>query len=213
MDSGTSGTIHQPNAPIDQDSKEWHAWRSKGLGSSNAPVLMGVSPWQTIEDLWQEKALGIKKDQTNWATERGKKLEDVARDIYEFEYANQMPATTMVHKRFNYILASLDGFNHSLNYGIEIKCPGKKDLDLARKGIIPEKYFPQLQWLMLTSDSNHIDYCSYDGKSELVVIKVFSDKAYQRDLIRMARWFWFHVRHKIKLPQRGGMEWNLNQVT
>jgi len=198
-DSAGSTGVSQEFTGGDQDSQGWHEWRSKGLGSSDAPVLMGVSPWRTITELWQEKALGIKKDQSNWATQRGKDLESTARDMYEFEYDVRMAPKNFIHKRFSYMRGSSDGFSDVMKYGIEIKCPGKADLNKARQGQVPEKYVPQLQWLMLVSGSRHIDYCSFDGKTELVVIKVHADLDYQRDLIRMARWFWMHVRHKIEL--------------
>lgn len=173
---------------------------------------MGVSPWRTIEELWREKALGEKKDQSNFATQRGKDLEAVARDIYEFEFGISMPPVNKTHKRFQYMRASLDGFSENERAGIEIKCPGRADLEKARRGLVPEKYTPQLQWQLMVSDAKWIDYCSFDGKQELVVIKVYPDKDYQKDLVRLARWFWFHVRHKIELKQRG-LAWDLKKGT
>lgn len=210
MEFESSGSPFKPSESEDQSSQDWHTWRDKGLGSSDAPVLMGVSPWRNILDLYREKALGEKKEQTNFATERGKALEGVARDIYEFEYGTTMGAKNFVHKRFSYIKASLDGFNENLKAGIEIKCPGKADLEKARHGEIPEKYYPQLQWQMLASDAKWIDYCSFDGKSELIVIKCLPDKAYQRELVSLARWFWFHVRNKIEIVPRG-LSWGLEK--
>ena len=40
---------------MEQKSEEWLDWRKKGIGSSDAPIIMGVSPWKTPFELWEEK--------------------------------------------------------------------------------------------------------------------------------------------------------------
>ena len=40
---------------MDQNSPEWHEWRRKGIGSSDAPAVMKVSPWMTPYMLWEIK--------------------------------------------------------------------------------------------------------------------------------------------------------------
>ena len=40
---------------MEQEGFEWHKWRMGGIGSSDAPVVMGVSPYKTIEQLYLEK--------------------------------------------------------------------------------------------------------------------------------------------------------------
>lgn len=189
---------------VEQDSAEWHVWRSKGLGSSDAAVLMYTSPWRELQDVWNEKTGTVKpKNFNNWAIQRGKDLEPVARDIYNFQHKIEMRPTTFVHSRFKFMRASLDGFSRSHNYGIEIKVPGKKDLDLAKAGIVPDKYFAQIQWQMLCAGCNRIDYCVLDpDSSDLHIVKVMNDDEYQRRLVLMARWFWFMVRNKHELPMR-----------
>lgn len=183
---------------------EFHSRRKKGIGSSDAATLLGVSPWKNIYQLWEEKTSDEPAEhKDNWAMARGRELEPVARDIYEIEYGVKMPAKFSIHKRFDYMIANLDGFNEELNYGIEIKCPGKVDLMLAESGSVPDKYMPQIQWQMMVTGAVEWHYVSYNGKSDLKVIEVNEDKKMQRELTKKARWFWFHVRHKTKVVLDG----------
>ena len=179
---------------------EFHSLRKRGIGSSDISAIMGVSPWMTIQELYLDKTSEVTEYKDNWAMARGRELEPVARDIYEFEFDVLMPAKRLVHPRFDYFLANTDGFNAERNYGIEIKCPGKKDLELTfLKGEVPEKYIPQIQWQMLVAGSESWDYVCFDGKDKICVIRVSADKAYQRLMTKMARWFWFHVRNRIEI--------------
>ena len=42
-----------------QNTEEWRNWRSKKLGASDAPAVMGKSEWTTAYQLWEEKT-GLK---------------------------------------------------------------------------------------------------------------------------------------------------------
>ena len=68
---------------MEQRSKSWEEWRLKGLGSSDAPIVMGVSAWMTRFGLWELKTGRARPQQTNWAMERGNQLEPKARAHYE----------------------------------------------------------------------------------------------------------------------------------
>ena len=38
---------------LEQGTYEWLEWRMGGLGASDAPVVMGVSPYSTSRTLWE----------------------------------------------------------------------------------------------------------------------------------------------------------------
>ena len=40
---------------LDQKTQEWLIWRAQGIGASDAPIIMGVSPWSNIIALWRDK--------------------------------------------------------------------------------------------------------------------------------------------------------------
>lgn len=176
---------------MEQQTSSWHEWRSQGIGASDAPIIMGVSPWSTPYQLWQEKrgVLRVKSD-GNWATDRGNRLEPKARASYEFKVGFLSPPTLVVNQVYPFIRASLDGYNAQFRRILEIKCPGKADHAKAISGEVPEKYFPQLQHqLLATGQAIQNDYYSYDGESGVLVI-CDPDSSYQRLLLEKLQEFW-----------------------
>ncbi len=189
---------------MEQGSDNWLAWRATGLGSSDAPVIMGVSPWKTPHQLWEEKAGIVKREQTaNWATDRGNRLEPIARARYELESDVEMPPATCKHYQYEFLLASMDGWNPKLKKGLEIKCPGRPDHEKAMAGNVPEKYYPQLQHQIMVTGAESIDYYSYyvpkgvrDDQGESVTITVKPDLDYIRDLFKKELDFWECIQNK-----------------
>ena len=48
----------------EQGSPEWLAMRRTKIGASDAPIIMGVSPWTTPLQLWEQKVLGTSRAKT-----------------------------------------------------------------------------------------------------------------------------------------------------
>jgi len=182
---------------MQQNSDNWMKWRGKGLGSSDAPVVMGVSPWKTRLKLWEEKLGVAPKFQGNFATQRGHDLEPKARAAFELETGLEFPAIVAEHKNYPFIRASLDGFNAEENAILEIKCPGKADHQTAIDGKVPEKYWPQLQHQILVTGATKCYYYSYDGEKGATVI-VEPDLEYIKRLLEEETKFWDLVQNKIQ---------------
>lgn len=180
--------------------KDWHVFRGKGIGSSDVPVIMGVSPWKNIYDLWLEKTDQLpeeKKFKGNWATQRGTRLEPIVREMYEKKTGYKFQAENIANKKVDFVRASFDGINHELKRVLEIKCPGKKSHEEALNGSVPEVYYPQCQWLMLVCGYNELDYVSWDGKSDdYVCIRLLANVPYQNEMLNLASQFWDHVINK-----------------
>lgn len=184
---------------METSGEEWHKWRKLGIGSSDAPVIMGMSPWSTPYQLWEEKIGLTKRDVSNFATQRGHELEPIARAQYELETGLDMPATLAVNEKRDWLRASLDGFNAEKNIVLEIKCPGKADHETAINGSVPDKYYPQLQHQLLVTGATCVHYYSYDG-SRGVLIEVKPDIEYIQRLLNTELAFWDNVITKIPPP-------------
>jgi putative phage-type endonuclease len=195
------GTSVQSGDGKDSEREAWLKWRTKGIGGTDAVVIAGLSPWRTIQELWEEKVTGVSNVEENWAMRRGKELEPIARDIYSFQYNISVPAKNVVHPEYAFVKASLDGFNEESKLIVEIKSPGKKDLEIAKNNMIPDKYYPQVQWQMLAANSPMVDYVTFDGKETIYVKRIFADLRYQRNLLRLAKWFWHKVQNKIPIER------------
>lgn len=185
-----------------QNSKEWKDWRGKGLGASDAPVVMGVSPWQTAFELWLEKTGLCERPEANpfaiVAMRRGTELEPKARVLCERDTGLAFNPISGEHSEYSFIRASLDGYNDETNTILEIKCPGKEDLAKAKKGIVPDKYYPQIQQQFLVSGATTCLYYVWDGVSDSgISITVKPDADYIEKLKDSLISFWSHVNTRI----------------
>ena len=178
-----------------QGSPEWLAYRRQGIGCSDAPVIMRVSPWRSPLELWRIKlGLAVEEEQ-NDAMRRGVELEPIARALYEAEAGQIVEPALVVHREYEWLRASLDGITLD-GMPIEIKCPGRNAHNDALEGRIPDYYWPQVQHILLAVGVARLDYVSFDG-ANIVIVPVDQDASYQRDLLAAELEFWRSVVNRI----------------
>lgn len=179
--------------------EEWHEWRQTGIGSSDAPIIMLESPWATPYELWRQKLGYEKKEVSQFATEKGHRLEPQARAEYELNYGYEIPPANFEHEDLSFMHASLDGWNADKKTIVEIKYSGKEDFELARQGKVPEKYKWQLQHqLFVCSEAQRVHYVAFNEK-RLHVVEVKREPVMQTQLIEACYKFWNCVR-EIRAP-------------
>jgi putative phage-type endonuclease len=186
---------------LNQNTPDWHAWRSRGLGASEAPIIMGDSPWNTPFQLWLEKTGQMKREEPNGfaaaAMQRGVRMEPEARAWYEQNQAVLMQPLSAEHDVHSYIRASLDGANTAIKVGIEIKCPGKLGHEKTKASKeLPSHYKAQVQQQLMVTGFDRIDFVSYDGQDN-VIIPVYPDIPYQAVLYSKLAKFWECVEFQI----------------
>lgn len=135
-----------------QNTQNWHKWRAEGLGASDAPVVMGKSKYKTKLQLWDEKF--TKKidedDSPNFIQQKGHRLEAWARPGLEFQTGLTFKPALFTHQEFQFLRASLDGWNPDTMTAWECKFMGKdlfeklKDESLPILERIPEQYYDQI---------------------------------------------------------------------
>lgn len=181
-----------------QGSPEWLAFRKKHIGSSDAPVIMGVSPWKTPFQLWQEKTGFEDHNLENRNTAYGRAMEPVAKAAYETETQDfvscEVEDTIVIHKVIPYVMASLDGIAMLQDLPIEIKNCSHEDHLLAKEGLIPEKYYPQVQHQLACTDRPKMHYVSYH-KGDLAIVNVYRDEKYISKLLKKEVEFWEQVKN------------------
>lgn len=171
---------------IEQGTAEWREYRRSVLGGSDAPIIMGVSPWRTTFELWQEKTGRKSFESNNFATKRGHELEPKARASYQLLSDTDMPPVVLRHKEFPYLSASLDGFNHDAGRILEIKCPGREDHAMAKMGKIPAKYIFQLEHQLFVSGASEAHYFSFHvgkGGKEDYALVIYESVPERRELL------------------------------
>jgi putative phage-type endonuclease len=150
---------------------------------------MGESKYKTPLALWEERK-GIRAPQaTNWAMARGNNMEDDARKHFELLVNVDMPPALVIHPEFDFLRASLDGWNAELQEGLEIKCPGKVDHATAVAGEVPKHYYAQVQHQIMVTNAKAWNYWSFDGERGALV-RVLPDAKYIKKLMAAEKKFW-----------------------
>lgn len=157
--------------------QEWLDWRQGKIGASDAPAIMGVSPWQTPYQKWEEKVFGVKQKE-NPSMSRGIALESSALSWFENKMGIKLNSQErLTHPSIPYMIATLDGRSHDKEIVVEIKCAGKNDHSAALRKEIPEHYMPQLQHQIEVSHVDMLYYVSFDG-NEGVIVEVERNQKY-----------------------------------
>lgn len=190
---------------LEQNTTEWKQWRSKKIGASDAPIIMGVSPFATPLQLWLQKTGRAAGFSGNWATERGQLLEPAARSRYELKSDLELPAVTLVHPRYKFLSASLDGYSAEASVCLEIKIAGADVFDMAKgdpakkiAGKCHPKYYPQVQQQLLVSGAKecHFFVCKAETKNgqhtivDDALVVVTPDPEFQKDMLVTLLGFW-----------------------
>ena len=179
---------------LEQNTPEWRRWRMEGIGSSDAPVIMGEGAFKTRRVLWAIKTGRARDFAGNPASRRGHALEHAARRAYELELGDQMEPLCLVHDRFEWMRASLDGLSFDGSTVLEIKCPlSVRDLNAAQQGRVPSHYYGQLQHQLEVTGAAEAHYWSYDGRVGRLV-RIRPDRDYLKRLVDEEGEFWRRVK-------------------
>lgn len=176
-----------------QGSEAWHEFRSKHVGASDVPAIMGTCDFKNIYQLWLEKTNQVEKFKGNWATRRGHEMEPIAREIYSKKTGLIVKDDVVLEfAEWPTLSASLDGFVENEKLVVEIKTPSKSKHQQALAGIVPTTYRDQLQTQMLVAGVDQADYVSYstDDELDVAIVRVQADKQRQSEILEKAKFFW-----------------------
>lgn len=158
---------------LEQNTQEWLDFRKDKIGASDAPIIMGDSPWKTPYQLWQQKLDLVSQGEQTIAMRRGHELEPIARKAYIDYTGIEIEPYIALHPEKAWMMASLDGYNQERGVCVEIKCPGKEDHAIASQGNVPKKYYAQLQHQLAVLGLNNAHYFSYrEGEFHLVEVEL-----------------------------------------
>jgi len=197
---------------LQQNTPEWLEMRRSHIGASDAPIIMGLSPWKTPLQLWEEKVNG-KESFKSEAMQRGHDLEDDARACFESMTGSIVMPKVMFHDTRGWQMASLDGITFDGSTIVEIKCPNKETHEMARKGGIPDHYMAQIQHQFSVSGATKGYYFTYNGKEGLIV-EVVPDEKFIKKMIKEEEKFLACMRSgipsedwKVPYEPRDDLEW------
>ena len=131
-----------------QDDK-WREGRKHSIGASDAAAVMGISPWKTEAQLWDEKANGKMLDFHNADTMRGHRSENHILELYGIETERKIfsgERIMLVSKRNSFMSCTLDGIDFTDENNpivIEVKSVKFSHGEWSDDKI-PDYYFTQL---------------------------------------------------------------------
>jgi putative phage-type endonuclease len=196
--------------------EDWLRWRMGKLGSSDAPIIMGVSEFSTILKLYNQK---IAKDPTeddsdSFIKRLGNAAEPKIRALCELKLGKSFKACNLESSEFPFLSASMDGRSPCTKEGLEIKLINKEDWEAGKKnGFVPKQYKPQVYHQMNVGNLDVVYLALYlysafkDNPSKvslenLVIIPCYPEIEYQTELLKAEIQFWDLVTTK-KPPSSG----------
>lgn len=155
-----------------QGSPEWLAFRRKHNTASEAPAMMGASPYQTRNDLLRQKATGDEQvfdDATLARFEEGHRVEAAARPIAERLVGEELFPATVSEDEGN-LSASYDGTTMLEDTLWECKQWNEKKAALVSAGELPaEDKWQVVQHFAVNPMATRLLYMVTDGTEEKCV--------------------------------------------
>lgn len=131
---------------------------------------------------------------TNFAIERGVRLEPVVLGMCSILLDKSFEPVTMAHPDENWIMASLDGWDEESSTLLEIKVGNEKD---HKARVVPQKYYPQLQHQIYVTVAKRAYYASYwvkkgtdEMRGDLNIIEVQRDDEFLSRYLPEAKRFY-----------------------
>ena len=145
--SELSGDEYNPWLHPDEDA--WRQARQNSIGASDAAAVMGISPWKTEAQLWDEKANGKTLDFHNADTVRGHRSESHILELYGIETGRKIFSGERIMLMSNhnpFMSCTLDGIDFTDEGNpiiIEVKSVKFSHGEWSDEKI-PDYYFAQL---------------------------------------------------------------------
>lgn len=156
-----------------QGSEEWQAARAKYFTASEAPAMLGLSKYQSRQELLRQKATGHApevSEQKQRLFDRGHEAEAAARPIVEEIIGDELfPATGTLEVEGLPLLASFDGITMDESVVWENKLRNEQLVADVENGVIGDHYWPQLEQQLLVSGADKAYFTTSDGTPENTV--------------------------------------------
>jgi len=179
--------------------REWHAWRQKGIGASDAAAIAGLDPWKGPLSIWLSKTGRLREDDEVEHRLWGNLLEPAIAEEFEkrMDLVVSGRGSWREHRELSWMRATLDGFVHERSAGeddeglgvLEIKTvAGFKGREWADQ--VPEQYQLQVAHQLAVSGLQHAWLAVLFGGQRLEIYELERDDELIASLIGLEEAFW-----------------------
>jgi len=167
---------------VQQGTPEWHALRANTRNASEAPAMMGVSPYKSRSALVREKATGITEEITPDMQRRfdlGHMAEAMARPLVEAIIGEDLYPLVATDDE-GYLLASSDGATMTCEIGFEHKLWNADFAAQVAAGNVPDSHkwqldqqiavfgFEKIIFVVSDGTQDNFVYCEYRSTPERI---------------------------------------------
>lgn len=191
---------------MQEDRKAWLKMRQKGIGGSDAGVILGLNPYKSRYRLWQEKIGAVDiEEKDNEYMYWGRVLEGVIAKRYtELTGEKLVKRGLLQHDNYPYILASVDRMLVSKNEGLEIKTGGAYQEKNWRGEEVPDSYYVQCLHYMLVTGARRWHIAALIGGNHLIIKTIERNQDDIMTLLEAEERFWLDYVIKQKEPPPDG---------
>ena len=167
--------------------EKWLEHRKKYIGGSDAASIIGLNPWKSNVQLWQEKTGQIVPEDISSKpyVQFGIAAEPIIRDLFQISYpqykVEYVENNSYINDRIPWAAASLDGEITEITTGRKgiFECKTTEIVSSMAKekwaGRLPDNYFAQLvHYLMVRED------CEFAHLTALLTFKFADKEIYQQ---------------------------------
>lgn len=173
--------IHQ----LEQGTPEWHAFRAKHFGASEASAMLGLSPYMSRVDLLKQKATGITPDVSpaqQAIFNRGHEAEIGGRKQAEELIGQELyPAIYSDGK----LSVSCDGLTMLSDVCFEHKLYNAELAESVRNDVLPTHHQPQCQQAMMVTGAERLLFMTSDGTPDnMAWMWVHPDRRWRTEILQ-----------------------------
>ena len=179
--------------------KDWLQVRRSGIGGSDAAAALGLSPWKSALELWQEKVSGQSQPrQENEAMLWGRIMEPIiTREFVRRTGLTVTPMRSMLQAtNWPWMLADLDGLVEDPQRGtgvFEVKTASAFKMSEWDDNRCPDAYQLQVQHYLEVTGLSYALIVVLIGGNKLQWITVDRDDELIASLVQLEKRFWQHV--------------------
>jgi putative phage-type endonuclease len=180
------------------DKEEWLKERQTGIGGSDAGVILGVNPFKTKVELWEEKRADAPVEiEMTPPMLRGIVLEPVAADLYVERTGRQVRRQPLRrHSVHEFMIGNVDrqilAVDDVQSTGIlEIKCPGLRVMANVKARGLSDYMTVQLMHYLAVYGYEWGSFCLFNAENwDVIYFDLEADQKFIGAIVEMERDFW-----------------------